>query len=151
VGTDDYVPVKLIDFDDLSANRLAVSDEVTFGPPGHSCRFDIVLWVNGLPLVVGETKSATNRDRSWFTAAKDIHDIYEVGAAPFFATNVLSFATEGKEFHYGAVGQPPEHWLLWGATTDSWDLSGLARVMRSVELLLTPQQVLSVLRDFVLY
>ena len=30
VGTDDYVPVRLIDFDDPRANDLVVSDEVTY-------------------------------------------------------------------------------------------------------------------------
>ena len=62
IGTDDYVPVRLLDLDypaangDPAANRLVVSDEVIFGPPGNSRRFDIVLWVNGLPLVVGRDK-----------------------------------------------------------------------------------------------
>ena len=72
-------------------------------------------------------------------------------ARPFFATNVLSFVTEGREFHYGAVGQPPEHWLPWGSTSDPFDLAGGARVMRSVELLLNPVQLLSILRDFTLF
>jgi type I restriction enzyme R subunit len=151
VGTDNYVPVRLIDFEHPERNRLIVSDEVTFGSRGHHRRFDVVLWVNGLPLVVGETKSPVNASVSWLNAARDVRDTYEVEAAPFFASNVLSFATEGREFHYGAVGQSPEHWLQWGATTDPWDLEGAERVMRSVELLLRPALVLGVLRDFVLY
>jgi len=151
LGTDKYVPVRLIDFDDVRANTLIVSDEVGFGAPVDHARFDIVLWVNGLPLVVGETKTPVDHKKSWLNAANDIHTVYEVQRSPFFAPNVLSFATEGREFHYGAVGQAPEHWLQWGATTDPWDLDGAERVMRSVELLLTPDRVLSVLRDFVLY
>ncbi len=151
VGTDDYVPVELVAFDDLTNDRLVVSDEVVFGVPGDSRRFDIVLWVNGLPLVVGETKTPVDKRKSWLNGARDIHNVYEVEAPSFFTTNVLSFATEGREFHYGAVGQPAEHWLMWGSTTDPWDLSGGARVMRSVELLLPPAQILSILRDYVLY
>ena len=34
IGTDEYLPVRLIDFRQPSASRLVVSDEVTFGPPG---------------------------------------------------------------------------------------------------------------------
>jgi type I restriction enzyme R subunit len=151
IGTDAYVPVNLIDFDHPERNKLVVSDEVTFGSPGHNRRFDVVLWVNGVPVVVGETKSPVNASVSWLNAANDIHHTYEVEAAPFFSTNVLSFATEGREFHYGAVGQDPSKWLLWGSTTDPWDLPEAQRVMRSVDLLLNPTQVLSVLRDFVLY
>jgi type I restriction enzyme, R subunit len=151
IGTEDYLPVRLIDFRQPSTNRLVVSDEMTFGPPGHTRRFDVVLWINGLPVVVGETKTPVDKTKSWLNGANDIHDIYEGDAPAFFTTNVLSFATEGREFHYGAVGQPAEQWLMWGATTDPWDLTGGERVMRSVELLLPPAQVLSILQDFVLF
>lgn len=151
VGTDDYVPIQVIDLDRPSTNRLVVSDEVTFGTPGNNRRFDLVLWVNGLPLVVGETKTPVDSAKSWLNGARDIHNVYEAEASSFFTTNVLSFATEGREFHYGAAGQPAEHWLMWGATEDPWDLSGGERVMRSMDLLLPPAKVLSVLRDFVLF
>lgn len=151
LGTDDYVPLRLIDYERPLENSLVVSDEVTFGAPGDHHRFDIVLWVNGVPLVVGETKTPVDRKKSWLNAANDIHYLYEVERSPFFASNVLSFATEGREFHYGAVGQPPEHWLQWGATTDPWDMEAAERVMRSVDLLFTPERVLSILRDFALY
>ena len=40
---------------------------------------------------------------------------------------------------------------MWGSTTDPWDLSGAERVLRSIDLLLSPVQVLSILRDFVLF
>jgi type I restriction enzyme R subunit len=151
IGGDTYEPVRLIDFAHPENNRLVVSDEVTYGHGTSTRRFDIVLWVNGFPLVVGEAKTATDASKSWLNGAKDIHNVYEDECAPFFAPNVLAFATEGREFHYGAVGQPSEHWLLWGATTDPVDLSGGARVMRSVELLLRPARVLSILRDYTLF
>ena len=71
IGTDGYEQIHLIDFDNPRANRLVVSDEVTFGAPGHERRFDLVLWVNGFPLVVGETKTPVNASVSWLNAAKD--------------------------------------------------------------------------------
>jgi len=151
VGTDEYVPVRLIDFAPGAVNRVVVADEVTFGPPGNQKRFDVVLWVNGFPLVVGETKTPVQAKVSWLNAALDIAGHYEIQAAPFFVPNVLSFATEGREFHFGAVGQPAEHWLMWGATTDPFDLEGWDRVRRCVELLLSPAQVLNVLANFTLY
>ena len=151
IGADDYDPVRVIDLAHPTRNQLVVSDEVTFGSPGQNRRFDLVLWVNGIPLVVGETKTPVKASVSWLNAARDIHGTYEVEASPFFATNLLSFASEGREFHYGAVGQLPEEWLLWGSTTDPWDLSGAERVLRSVDLLLNPARLLSILRDFVLF
>src|SRR5699024_1267934 len=53
-----HVPVRLFDFDhsDPSANQWMVSTEVTFTQGRVERRFDIVLWCNGFPLVVGEAK-----------------------------------------------------------------------------------------------
>lgn len=162
LGTDDYVPLRLVDFEDLSNNHFVVSgplpsaknpvaDEVTFGAPGKERRFDVVLWVNGFPLVTIETKTPVDASVSWLTGARDIANVYERECPTFFASNVLNAATEGREFHYGAVGQAPEHWLMWGSTDDPYDLDGLPRVQRSVDLLLTPARVLSILRDFTLF
>lgn len=151
IGRDHYEPIRLIDFDNPRANRLVVSTEVTFGTAQQQRRMDIVLWVNGIPLVVGETKSPVDASLSWLNAARDIHEIYEAQCVVFFVPNVLSFATEGQEFHYGPVRQPASEWLMWGCTTDPYDLEGPARVMRSVELLLAPERILSILRDFTLF
>ncbi len=50
--------LKVIDFEHPTGNTLVVSDEVTITVPGkNSRRFDLVYWVNGLPLVVVEMKS----------------------------------------------------------------------------------------------
>ena len=151
VGTSDDTLVRLIDFDSVEANILRVTTEATFRAGREWRRFDVVLWVNGLPLVVGETKSPTDVNLSWLNGAKDIHDVYERKVPGFFVPNVLSFATEGREFRYGAIHQPPEHWKNWSVTTDPILPPGLPNVMRSVELLLTPRLVLEMLRHFTLY
>ena len=144
---DAYEPVRLIDFDDIKRNRLVVSEEVTYG----ARRFDIVLWVNGIPLVVVETKTPVDKKESWLNGARDIHNVYEPECGPFFVPNVLSVATEGRELHFGAVRQPAEHWLQWGCTTDPFDLEGAPKVLRSVELLLHPERILGTLRDYTLF
>ena len=133
----------------ISSNVLRVSTRRRFRLQEHR-RYDIVLWVNGLPLVVGETKKP-GAATSWLNAATDIHNGYEVKTSAFFVPNVLSFATDGRDFRYGAVRQPPELWLNWSKTTDEMMAPGLPAVMRSAELLLTPEMVLDVLRHFTLY
>ena len=150
VGMDRHVSVRLIDFDSPRANTLRVTTEATFHAGREHRRYDIVLWVNGLPLVVGETK-APKLDTSWLNAATDIHNGYEAKTPGFFVPNVLSFATDGRDFRYGAVRQPPEMWLNWSKTTDEVMPAGLPSVIRSAELLLSPEMVLDILRHFTLY
>jgi type I restriction enzyme R subunit len=151
IGTDKDVQVRLIDFDNPSTNTLRVTTEATFHIGREHRRYDLVLWVNGLPLVVGEMKTPVGAHISWLNGATDIHNAYEKKTPEFFVPNVLSFASEGREFRYGAVGQSPELWLNWSSTTDEIMPPGLANVMRSAELLLTPAMVLDVLRTFTLY
>ena len=104
-----------------------------------------------LPLVVGETKSPTDVNLSWLNGSKDIHDVYERKVPAFFVPNVFSFASEGREFRYGAIHQPPEHWKNWSVTTDP------ILSPRSPErdafggTVVDSRMVLEVLRHFTLY
>ena len=73
VGEQYPTPIRLIDFDDPRANRLVVSTEVWFKAGGEKeRRYDLVLYVNGFPLVVGETKTPVIDKKSWLNAALDI-------------------------------------------------------------------------------
>ncbi len=148
VGEERDTPVRLIDFDDPRSNRLRVTTEVTYEIGREKRRYDIVLWINGFPIVVGEMKSPT---LSWLNAASDIYDAYEMKTPAFFVPNILNFACEGKELRYGAVRQPPEMWLPWFDTRDDVMLPDLATVDRSIDLLLTPERLLDILRTYTLY
>lgn len=150
IGTNDYVPVRLIDYENPRRNSLIVSSEVTYRGADER-RFDVTLFVNGFPLVVGETKTPISHSTSWLNGAKDVHNTYEVRTPQFFVSNVLSFASEGKELRYGAIRQPPEVWLPWSATTDPISLPGMASVLRSIELLCTPEMILDILRSYTLF
>lgn len=150
-GTDEFVPVRLIDFDDPGSNDLVVSTEVSYVPGHDGSRFDLVLFVNGFPLVVGETKTPLSGSTSWLNGAFDIHNTYEITAAGFFVPNVVVFATEGKEFRFGAVRQQPTHWQTWSTTSDPMMLPGIGSVLRSVELMFDPARLLDILRTFTLF
>lgn len=152
VGEQYPTQIRLIDFDDPRSNLLVVSMEVWFKAGGEKeRRYDLVLYVNGFPLVMGETKTPVIDKKSWLNAALDITETYEVKNPAMFVPNVLSFATEGKDFRYGPIGMPAVDWLPWGSTADELMPVGLKRALRSAELLLTPEQILEVLRDFTLY
>lgn len=147
----DPQPISFFDFDNPRSNRLVVSDEVTFVAGADERRYDVVLWINGFPLVVGETKTPFDANKSWITGAEDIHDYYEPHQLASFVPNVLNFASDGKELRYAPIHTPPEMWLPWGRTTEPTPPSGMKRALRAAELLLTPELVLDILRSFTLY
>ncbi len=152
VGETNPTPVRLIDFDEPRTNRLVVSREVIFKAGGEKDRrYDILLYVNGFPVVLGETKTPFQDKKSWLNAALDITETYEPKNPAMFVPNVLSFATEGKDFRYGPIAMAAVDWLPWGSTADEMMAPGLKRAIRSVELLLSPERTLEILRDFTLY
>lgn len=143
-----HIPVKLIDYDDLSNNEYLVAEEVTFKPARVEKRFDHVLYVNGIPLVVGEAKTPVDSRWSWFDGAAQVQG-YEQTVAPFFVPNVFSFATEGKVYRYGAVGMPLDLWGPWHEDDDGQrEHEGLKHVAASVRAMLSPHVVLDMLKDF---
>lgn len=153
----EHTTVRLIDFDHLdedSSNQWIVSTEVTFKQGRLDKRFDLVLWCNGLPLVVGEAKTPTRPAYTWIDGAAQIHDDYEQSVPQFFVPNVFSFATEGKDFRYGTVGMPVELWGPWREDPTDEDAPakiGLVAVKEAVEGVLKPRAVLDFLRFFTLY
>lgn len=143
--------LKVIDFEHPSANTLVVSDEVTITVPGKtSRRFDLVYWVNGLPLVVVEVKSPT-ANSGWADAAREINDVYATEYPWFFTPNVFAVASDGLKLRFGAAGAPTNLWQPFRSTADDENLSGQADVQRSVELLLNPATVLDMLANFALF
>ena len=146
----EHTPVRLIDFEQPHNNRYVVANQVTFVSGKIPRRFDLVLYVNGIPVVVGEAKTPTREAVTWVDGADDIYSIYEPEVPEFFTPNVFSFATDGKEFRFAAVGTPLEWWAPWRADEDG-ALAGLGEVERAVASMLRPAVVLDILQNFTLY
>ena len=153
----EHTTVRLIDFDhpeDDSSNQWMISTEVTYKQGRVEKRFDLVLWCNGFPLIVGEAKTPVRAAYTWIDGAAQIHDDYEQSLPQFFVPNVFSFATEGKDFHYGTVGMPIELWGPWreeGTDPDAPAKIGLSAVRETVEGVLQPEIVLDILQNFTLF
>ncbi len=144
-----HVPVRLIDFENLKNNRLVVSNQIVM-KAGQERRFDLVLYVNGIPLVVGEAKTPVRPSESWLDGAKQFLDDYEVCLPQFFVPNVFNFSTEGKTFRFGSVKMPMDLWAPW-REPDKPELAGLATVEQAVRGLLRPEVVLDILRYFTVF
>lgn len=144
----EHVTIRLIDFDDVTANTFVVANQIacTLGPEK---RFDLVGYVNGLPLVLGEAKTPVRPAVSWVDGAAQVHDDYETNVPPFFVPNVFSFATEGKTFRFGAIRMPIEMWAPWRAGGD--ELAGLGEVDRAVVSMLRPEVVLDLAQNFTVF
>lgn len=148
-----HVPVRLIDFENLKQNRFIVTNQHEVKALENKIP-DVVLLINGLPLVVGEAKTAVRPSVSWLDGAHEIHSIYENAIPQLFVPNLLSFATEGKELYYGSVRCPLEFWSPWRIESDADDLVqklGLGEVGKQLTDLMQPRRLLDLLQNFCLY
>jgi type I restriction enzyme R subunit len=148
-----HVSVRLIDFDDLTNNRYIITNQFRIHHRETKIP-DVVLLINGIPVVVGEAKTPIRPSVSWLDGAHEIHDIYENAVPQLFVPNILSFATEGKELFYGAIRCPLEFWAPWRIESEGANLTkvlGLAEIGKELSDLLSPVRLLDILRNFSLF
>lgn len=145
----EHTQVKLVDFANLANNEFIVTSQWVYPIKEGGKRFDIVLLVNGLPLIVGEAKTPVRPAITWVDGASDIHNGYEKNVPQMFVPNVFSFATEGKCFRYGSVRMPLDIWGPWHDPDDKSE-GTLADVQRSIRNILRPEVILDILQNFTL-
>ncbi|PQJ18453.1 type I restriction endonuclease subunit R [Nonlabens tegetincola] len=148
-----HVPVRLIDYEDLKNNSFIVTTQ--FRVHHRETKIpDVVLFINGIPVVIGEAKTPIRPSVSWLDGAHEVHDVYENAVSQLFVPNILSFATEGKELYYGAIRTPLEFWAPWRLENDEDAIArrlGLGEVGKELSDLLHPKRLLDILQNFSLF
>ena len=144
----EHVSINLIDFDEIENNQLIVTTQYSF-TSGPTKRPDIVLLVNGIPLVIGELKTPIRPAITWVDGAIQLEN-YQKSIPPLFVPNVFCFASEGKTYMAGSIGLPIEKWQPWRKTTET-TFDRLEAVENAASLMLKPEIVLDILKKFTLY
>ena len=135
--------------ENLELNEYIVTNQWTYSQNGNDKRLDIVLLINGFPVVIGELKTPVREAISWMDAAQDIAN-YEQSIPAMFVPNVLNFASEGKCYRYGAIGMPINHWGTWH-TPQHKSEGTLADVKISLTDMLKPEKILDIMQFFTLF
>lgn len=130
-------------------NEYVVTNQWVYPKKEGGKRLDIVLLINGFPVSVGEVKTPTRSAITWLDGAQDIND-YEKSIPALFVANIFNFATEGKHYRYGSVCMPAAKWGPWHTTEDKSD-GTLAAVQKSVENMITPDNLLDLFQFFTLF
>lgn len=134
---------------DLDKNEYVVTNQYVYPQEQGGKRLDMVLLVNGFPLVVGEFKTPVRDSITWLDGAGDIAD-YEKSIPQMFACNVLSFASEGKCYRYGSVNMPIEMWGPWHEGENRSE-GTFIDVQRSMTSMLSPANVMDIFQFFTLF
>jgi type I restriction enzyme R subunit len=171
--------IRYIDWDMPANNRFTAINQYRVDcPPGFNSAKafivpDLVLLVNGIPLVVVECKSpaipeplaeAVDQLRRYSNQRKAAFEIDDnEGNEALFATNQLMVATSFDEARVGCVGAAFEHYAQWktvvgpdgtGSEIEVAEKLGkpsLSEQERLIAGLLTPAHLLDVVKNFLLF
>ncbi|MBK7384425.1 MAG: type I restriction endonuclease subunit R [Flavobacteriales bacterium] len=147
---------RLIDFTNTSQNEyLAVNQFTIKRAPGVQGGFahyrpDIILFVNGLPLVVLELKNPADENATAFSAYKQLQT-YKSTIHPLFTTNALLVASDGLEARMGSLTAEWNRFMAWKS------IDGVREDCKSAQLevlmkgLLRPDVLLDVVRNFTVF
>ncbi len=148
-GEDKHRTIQLVDFDNIDNNDFAVTNQLRV--VGEATRIpDLVVYVNGIPLVVIEAKSPINPSQNTFDAIVQIRSA-EREIPRLFVSNLFNIATNDVNLMYGATGAPSEYWSRW---RDPWPRSAEEFADKSAQgmySLLEPSRLLDLLAHFVVF
>ena len=104
--------VRVVDFAQPDANDWLAVNQFTVGEGKHTRRPDVVLFVNGLPLVVMELKNPADENASVQTAFNQIQT-YKAELPTLFAYNSLVVISDGTEARIGTLTAGREWFKPW--------------------------------------
>jgi type I restriction enzyme R subunit len=93
--------VQLFDFEDIDNNEFIITRQVYYQGKDR-IRTDIILYVNGIPIVDIECKNPTNISESWFNAYKQIKD-YEKAVPELYKYVQIGVAAESQARYFPIV------------------------------------------------
>ncbi len=148
--------VRLVDWSDepgkASRNEYLAVNQFTTKGPHHTRRPDIVLFVNGLPLVLLELKNPVDQTADIWKAYDQIQT-YKEQVPDLFQFNELLVIADGSEARLGSLSANAERFMQW-RTIDGVQLDPLGQFNELETLVrgvLAPQYLLDYLRFFVLF
>ncbi|MFZ3084946.1 MAG: type I restriction endonuclease subunit R [Rhodoferax ferrireducens] len=144
--------VRLIDWAAPAKNDWLAVNQFSIRGPHHTRRPDIILFVNGLPLVLLELKNPADLNADVWKAYDQIQTYMEQ-IPDVFQTNEMLVISDGTEALLGSLSADPERFMAWrtidGVTLDPLgEFNELQTLVRGV---LAPQHLLDYLRYFVLF
>ena len=112
-------------------------------------RLDLVYVINGIPMVIGEAKTPVKSSVTWADGASDILH-YQKSIPEMFVSNILTFASEGKDLQYAGIGCPIDKWGPWYADEDR-KKGTLEEVEHNFLSLMNPERLLDIYRFYTVF
>lgn len=148
-GEERTVLMQLIDFDRPERNLFKVVNQWRVEEYRNK-RCDMVVMVNGLPLVVVELKSAISEDTSIDDAYKQIKN-YQQSIPSLFSYNAFNVISDMSETRAGTITAKQERYMEW-KTVDGENVSTLMADYRTFFIgMFQQERLLDILNNYICF
>ena len=144
--------VRLVDWSDVSRNDWLALNQFSIQGPKRTRRPDVVLFLNGLPVVVVELKNPGDEHADLWSAFNQLQT-YKDDIPDLFLSNALLVISDGLEARVGSLTADRERFMAWrtidGETVDP--LGAMRELETLVHGLFQRELLLDYLRHFILF
>ena len=143
--------VKIVDFEHPQNNDFLAVNQLTVVNGDYTKRPDIVLFINGLPIVVIELKNSTNETVGVEDGYHQL-ETYKMRIPQLFTFNEVLVTSDGINTKAGSLTANYDRFMTWrskdGETESSSSLASLDVLIHGM---LNPNTLLDLIRYFVLF
>jgi type I restriction enzyme R subunit len=148
-GRGDYV--WLIDFNNPENNDFLAVNQFTVVENNTNKRPDIILFVNGLPLVVIELKNAADENATISSALKQIQT-YKHLIPNLFTYNAFTIISDGLEAKAGTISAGANRFMAWKTSDGKEEASPLIGQLETlIKGMLNKETLLDLVRHFIVF
>ena len=134
--------VKLFDYETITNNEFTVSRQVIHRTGSKEIRNDIILYVNGIPLVNIECKNPASPTENWYTAYKQTQQ-YQKDIPELYKYVQIGIAAEHTARYF-----PTAPWQQDDVGTYQWRVHNNPDPLDASIEMLTPATLLDIIRNY---
>lgn len=143
--------VWLIDFAHPENNEFVVANQFTVIENHQNKRPDLVLFVNGIPLVVIELKNAADENATLKMAWQQI-DAYKQAIPSLFTANAFVVISDGLEAKAGSLSASLSRFMAWKSADGKVEASHLVSQLQTlITGMLNKATLLDLVRHFIVF
>lgn len=145
--------IELIDFDTPENNIFKVVNQFEIEGINNQLRIpDGIVFVNGIPVVVLEFKSAVKENTTIMDAYKQLTVRYKRDIPELFKYNAFIVISDGANNKYGSFFSPYDFFYAWRkVNSDDKELDGINSLVTMIQGLFCKKRLLAVIKDFVYF
>ncbi len=143
--------VWLVDFDNPDNNEFVVANQFTIIENNQNKRPDLILFVNGLPLVVIELKNAVDENTTLNSAYKQL-ETYKQTIPSLFTFNGFVVISDGLEAKAGSISAGLSRFMAWKSADGKAEASHLVSQLETlIDGMLNKATLLDLIRHFIVF